>query len=135
LCPNKASNQEDDDLSRQRLEQLLESLNADISLLGYMIINQSGGVMLADLPSDIDGELISFRFLALIKNCNATLSEFKKGTLKGISFQTENTLITGFELSESWLIMLGPLDSRPSQLKLFGQSEIAPLPQVVTMGC
>lgn len=84
-----------------------------------MIINQSGGILLADLPSDLDGELISFRFLALAKNCKTTLDDLHYGKLRCISFQTESTFITAFGLGQSWLLMLGPLDSQKNQLAIF----------------
>lgn len=106
-------------MARQRLGQLLDSLNAETSLTGFMVINQSGGVVLADVPADIDAELISLRFLGLAKNCVTTLSELNQGKLECINFQTELALITAFECGEYWIVMLGPPSSRQKQLNIF----------------
>ncbi len=87
-----------------------------------MIINQFGGILLADLPPDLDGELISFRFLALAKNCKTTLDDLRYGKLRCISFQTESTFFTAFGLGQSWLFMLGPIESKKNQLAIFEKS-------------
>jgi predicted regulator of Ras-like GTPase activity (Roadblock/LC7/MglB family) len=84
-----------------------------------MVINQSGGVVLADVPADIDAELISLRFLGLARNCVTTLSELNQGKLECINFQTELALITAFECGEYWIVMLGPPSSRQKQLNIF----------------
>lgn len=110
---------EDDDLARQRLGQLLESLNLETSLIGYMVTNQSGGIVLADLPADIDAELISLRFLGIAKNSSEMLSELERGKLHCISLQTEEAQITAFAFSEYWIVMLGPHSSREKQFTLF----------------
>ena len=125
MCPDQAPDPKDD-FSKQRLEQLLACLNADTSLIGYMIINQSGGVLLADLPSDLDAELISFRFLAIVKNCNLTLEDLNYSNFECISFQTDQIVITAFELSQTWLLMLGPIKSRHNQFKLFEKANDPP---------
>ncbi len=96
-----------------------------------MVINQSGGVVLADLPADIDAELISLRFLGLAKNCVTTLSELNQGKLECINFQTELVLITAFECGEYWIVMLGPPSSRKKQLNIFEkavESKVGSLP-------
>ncbi len=97
----------------------MDSLNAETSLTGFMVINQSGGVVLADVPADIDAELISLRFLGLAKNCTNTLSELNQGKLECINFQTKLALITAFECGEYWIVMLGPPSSRQKQLNIF----------------
>ena len=74
--------------------------------------------MLANLPADIDAELVSLRFLALKKNCYDTLIKLKRDSPKCISFQTEQAFITAFELSEHWIIMLGNPASLHSQLSI-----------------
>lgn len=95
-----------------------------------MIINQSGSVLLADLPADIDAELIAFRFLAITKNCNLTLEDLNYSNLECISFQTDKVVITAFELSQNWLLMLGPIESRHNQIKLFEKAKDTPPPSL-----
>lgn len=108
-----------DDLARQRLGQLLESLNLETLLIGYMVTNQLGGIVLADLPADIDAELISLRFLGIAKNSTEMLSELERGKLRCISLQTKEAQITAFAFSEYWIVMLGPHSSREKQFTLF----------------
>ncbi len=84
-----------------------------------MVTNQSGGIVLADLPADIDAELISLRFLGIAKNSSEMLSELERGKLHCISLQTEEAQITAFAFSEYWIVMLGPHSSREKQFTLF----------------
>lgn len=84
-----------------------------------MVINQSGGIVLADLPADIDAELISLRFLGIAKNSTEMLSELERGKLHCISLQTKEAQITAFAFSEYWIVMLGPHSSREKQFTLF----------------
>lgn len=95
-----------------------------------MAISEAGGVLLANLPADIDAELLSLRFLAIEKNCHDTVLKLNQGILKFISFLTEQALITAFELGDFWILILGPPETSHNQLSLYEKAISAKLPAV-----
>lgn len=116
---------QDDDVQKQRLQWLFQNVLTIPSIQGFLIVAESGGVYLANLPADLDTELVSLQLLALVHRTRTASYALANQQLKGMYFHTESSCICAFKLIDKWVFVFAESQTRDKLLTLLERAELS----------